>query len=501
LRSKIVLATLILFFAGFIALRVVRPREPYRTPAAPSAEPVTSAPSASAPSPSASAAASASAGAPAEDPKRLLDRPLRVTALGWDLLAPGLLANGGMAPAKDNEFSALGLEVHLSSLDGMGAVESALARGGAEKDGADVAIVPLPAFVASYERLRALRPVVFFVVGWSRGREAIVSARDSLTALPPAGEVRMAGVAGDAATFLGLFALEVSGIALSDVRLVAPTGDKPGDSRGDKSRDVAFAAVDRSVSETDSSRKLLLTTADAPRLVPFVAIAPQSLIEQKGDAMIAWARGWLSGSQKLAADTPAGARQISRATGAPDPLALLKRLGDLGPASIQDNARMAGLSGRGAVTLESLFQHTYQIWRATGALATPAPEAAPIATTIIASLARSDAARLPGFTPAAPAKPPTIAAEPRNAKPILLYRQSDKLDEATLIAVAGLLAGVFERSPIRIAVQAGGGVDAARTRRLIGAVEGRFDIPAGRLVAATKATPKAQAAVEILALP
>jgi hypothetical protein len=134
-------------------------------------------------------------------------------------------------------------------------------------------------------------------------------------------------------------------------------------------------------------------------------------------------------------------------------------------------------------------------------LATPAPEAAPIATTVIASLARSELSRLPGFTPAAPAKPPSIAAEPKNAKAILMYRQPDKLDETALVAVAGLLAGVFERSPLRVAIQAGGGVDAGRTRKLIAAVEGRFDIPAGRLSVAAKAIPKAQATIEILALP
>jgi hypothetical protein len=446
---------------------------------------------------SASAVASASAGAPVEGPARLLDRPLRVAALGWDLLAPGLLANGGMAPGNDSEFSAMGLEVRLSALDGMAAIESALARGGAEKDGADIAIVPLPTFVASYERLRALRPVVFFVVGWSSGREALLSGRDSLAAPLPAGEVRMTGVTGDAATFLGLFALEVAGIAPSDVRLVSPTGDKP----GEIPRDAAFAAVDRSLSEADTSRKLLLTTADAPRLIPFVAITQQSLIDLKGDAVVAWARGWLSGSHKLAADAPAGARQISAATGAPDPLALLKRLGDIAPASIQDNARMAGLSGRGAVTLESLFQRTYRIWRATSVLATPAPDAAPIATTVIASLARADAARAPSLPPGVSVKAPPSAADAKSAKPILVYRQPDKYDEDALIAMAGLLAGVFERSPLRVAVQAGGGVDTGRTRRFIAAVEGRFDIPTGRLVPATKATAKAQAAIEVLALP
>lgn len=102
----------------------------------------------------------------------------------------------------------------------MSAVEGALARGGGDKDGADIAVVPFCELVASYERLRALSPEAFFVVGWSRGREALVSARDALPsptdkpdpkADPKAG-VPLVGEAGDAATFLGLFALDANGI-------------------------------------------------------------------------------------------------------------------------------------------------------------------------------------------------------------------------------------------------------------------------------------------------
>src|SRR6202044_3824992 len=112
-------------------------------------------------------AGSGSAAAPADaGPVKLFDRPLRVIALGWDLAAPALLANGGIDPGDKSEFTAAGLDVHVAAVDAMSAVEGALARGGGDKDGADIAVVPFCELVASYERLRALSPEAFFVVGW-----------------------------------------------------------------------------------------------------------------------------------------------------------------------------------------------------------------------------------------------------------------------------------------------------------------------------------------------
>ena len=51
----------------------------------------------------------------------------------------------------------------------------------------------------------------------------------------------------------------------------------------------------------------------------------------------------------------------------------------------------------------------------------------------------------------------------------------------------GLLAGVFERAPLRITVRGAGGVDAAKVKKLIEAAQGQFDLAPGRLTAGTKA--------------
>jgi hypothetical protein len=492
-RVKIVLGLLLVLFVGTGALLASRERLDHQAPAPPalasaSASPSASAPaaSASAPAPSGSASAAADAG-----PVRYFDRPLRVIALGWDLAAPAILANGGLDGAADSDFSAAGLDVRVSAVDALASIESALARGGADKDGADIAVMPFCSLIAAYEQIRALSPEAFFVVGFSRGREALVSMKDTL----PGPEVdlkkgvAMAGLPGDPATFLGLYALDQNGVPPSAVRLVPPGTGKP--------EDAPLAAVDRGVVPLDSARRnVLLTTADASRLVPFVAVAQHGLVEKHRDGLTAWARVWLESARKLAEDPPAAARQIAAAPGAPEPITLLKRLGDTAPASLTDNARLVGLSGRRALSLDVLFQESWRLWRGAGVLATPAPESAPISDAVIASLVRNNPALV---------KPPRfgIKGPPESGdkqKVLLTFRQPEgKLDEAALVNSAALLADVFERSALRVSVGKAG-LDAAATKKLIDGVEQRFDLGPGRLVPAKKLVPRAVAAVEVLAV-
>jgi hypothetical protein len=112
---------------------------------------------------------------------------VRVAALGWDLVAAG----AAMTPA-DGGAPAHGPPVELAPEPSLDAIEARLARGGADLLGADVAVLPLPAFVGAYEKLRALDPRVFLVVGFSHGREEIHAAPGALLKPPPgADEVKM----------------------------------------------------------------------------------------------------------------------------------------------------------------------------------------------------------------------------------------------------------------------------------------------------------------------
>jgi len=483
-RSKVVFVLLILFFVGFgasIALRGKGSSLPVASPAAPSSASAAASASALAAT-SSSAAPSNSAGRPSGE--KLMKRPLRVAALGWDLIAPGALANGGLKPSDKSAFSKAGLDVELVPLESMTKLEEALARGGTDETGADVAVVPMPAYVAAYERLRALDPKVFFVVGWSKGREALY-AKDATLTKVPAGEVTLLTKLGTPPAFVGLFLLDLAGVEVDKVKIWDAPHNK-------KSPTFEAVMLSGEAAPDPSRGSLLLTTADVPRLVPLVAIAQGGFIASNTEALTAWGRTWLEGEDRIRADAAASARTIAKFQGAPNPLVLINRLGPIGWATLADNARWAGLAGRGAVTLETLFQRTWRLWREAGMLSTPRPETPCTAPEVIASLVRQLGAS------AGPSAAPKKDGDKGPERVLLVYTARDtKLDESAIVADVGLLAGLFERSTLRIFVR--GPRYKRDAAKIVEDAAGRFGLEAGRLEAGDKPATKGVAVVEVLA--
>ncbi|MCU0656574.1 MAG: hypothetical protein MUF64_15375 [Polyangiaceae bacterium] len=486
-----------LAFAGLAALGItvaVRPRSPHQPPAAPAPSATASSPASSAPAagpsapppaaisavPSASAASSAppaasSAGAPAEAPA--LDRPLQVAVLGWELAVPLVVANQGLDPSPRSEFSKAGVGVKLGVSDRLSAIENALARGGADRDGADIALLSLPSFVAAYERLRALNPEIFFVVGWSRGRDALMADKEWLTA-DLKGPVALAGDDATPSLFLGLWSLGLAGFAPPQLKLLPSS----------KASEAQASAQDRSSPFEGPHRMALLSTADASRLIPYVAVAQRSLLERHGPSLVSWARGWLTGQKLVEADPAAAARSVGSTQGAPGPLPLLKGMGEIQPSSLADGVRAAGLSGRNAITLEGLFQQSWQVWKQAGVVTSPAPDAAPIAPGVLAALVRSEG------MPPAPGGPTRLGSD--KGKPLLVVRHKDEPDERALEAQIGLLAGAFERSAVRVARR-----DERKLKKLLESAQGTYDIAPGRLLPATKAPEKGSVLIEVFPAP
>ena len=501
-RQTIVLVLLVSMLGGFGALVATRQRTAHQAPAPnPNAAlPSSSAASSASAATSSSAAPNASAVSSAQAPPSpsgsadvadagpipAMDRPLSVVALGWDIVAPGILANDGTKPNPKSVFAANNLDVRLSVSDAMSNVEEALARGGKDAAGADVAIVSFPSFVEAYERLRALAPEVFFVVGFSRGREALAGKTAGLPTGQTKGNVKFVGARGAPSTFLGLFMLDVAGVAPTDIEMVTP-GDR-------EEKDASFFAFDRGDSRTEAGRKIILTTADTPHFLPIVAIAPHGLIAEKERAVTALAKGWLEGIKKLGNDPPGGARIISGLEGAPEPLALLRQLGEMETATVGDNVHLMGLSGRSALTIPVLFQRTWHLYRGVSFLSTPPPETLPMSTLVVTALARSNET-LGGRDNRAP------KGDFKEGKDAFVVYRQDKLDEEGLVHTIGLLAAVFDRSVLRVSVGgAAGAADAAKTKKVVEAAEGQFGLESGRLVAATK-TKGRSASIEVMALP
>ena len=395
--------------------------------------------------------------APAPPKPPALARSLRTVALGWELVAPGVVAGDQVKGAT------------FGSVATMDELAHALARGGGEPNGADIAIVPLASYVAAYERLRALAPEVVMVVGWSRGREALFAPDAAALAKP-----KLAGAPGQPETFLALFVLDLAGVPAAKVELV----DK--DAR-------ALTAVLRTPKARPAG-KLLLTSADTPHLMPIVAVVPHGFAAAHAAELESWGKAWLAGVAKLENDVPAAGRQVAALPEAPPVLDLIEALGQIEFASLRENAAALGMSGRGALTLDEIFRTTWRLWRDTGVLTTPPPDAAPIDPALVASLARTD--------PIAVAELPRSRVGGDSAKRpdvlLAVRAPAGKLDAEAFVARIGFLAAVFDRLTLRIAVK-----DDAKTAELLaGMARERFGLRPGQLVVAGRSA--APATIEVL---
>ena len=442
------------------------------------------------------------AAAEAAAPAKPVERPLRVATLGWELAAAGVALT-----APDGKPLAQAMELAPEAT--LEAVEARLARGGNDPVGADIAVLPLPAFVLAYDRLRALDPRAFVVVGFSRGREEVHATAGALLKPPPAAdEVKLVALgpvtAGDAtaraagsesATMLGLFGLDLLGVAPTRVRLLAPGAPD--------AKSAPFAAIVRGAAD---ERKLALSSADAARFVPIVAIAPKAQLDANEPKMREFARAWLDGIERAGKDASNVARRLANKEalplaagvgGAPEAVALLERLGQIAPVGLAQQRGLMGASAKGPLTLETLAQRQWALARSGGLTTSAAPSPLPIDDRIVTVIAPAPP---PGAAPSAGdagADAGTFAALPAGTTPLVAYRADPTSDAATVVAQIGFLSGVFERAAFRVTAK--GGDKAARAIAV--AARDKFDLPSSRLATSAGEPAGAFAVVEVVALP
>ena len=420
------------------------------------------------------AVADAAPAAEASAPVAPAEKPIRVAALGWELIAAGVDMK---SPA-----------VELAPETALDAVEARLARGGNDSQGADIALVPLPAFVASYERLRALEPKVFLVVGFSRGREEVHTNAGALLKAPPgADEVKLVALGpatsadanmkqagSESATVLGLFALDLLGVAPARIRMI-PAGSEA-------AKTAPFSAIVRGASD---ERKLALSSSDASRLIPIVAIAPKGVIETRGKALDEWSKAWVEGLARAGKDAPGVARRLATKDnvsfaagvgGAPEALHLVERLGQIEAA-------------KPTVPIDTLMQRTWQLARAGGLTTSAAPDPLPIDPRAVTP---------PKQTPTAgDADAGAFGPVPTGATPLVLYRADTASDANAVAAQIGFLSGVFERAVFRISAK--GGDKAAKN--IASMARDKYEVSSSRLATVAAEPQGAFAAVEILSPP
>lgn len=489
MRGKLVFLLILAMLVGLVYLVGTRTRDAHVMPkprpeeVREAAAPVASVPGASASSDASPVPADAAVAGDAKAP--LLDRPLRLVASTWEQAAAALVANGGKTTADGSLTREEGLDLHVDVASTDQDIDNRLARGGGDPDGADVAVMPLPAFVASYERIRALEPQIVHIVGWSRGREVLLGARDGMLAKQggSVGEVTVVSV-DPSATVLALFALDEAGMPPTRVHLVAD------------SKTATLAALARPIPPdrpADAPSRVLLTTAEATRLVPLVAVAARGFVEGHAAAVTALLRAWDKGATDLRKDVPAAARRIAAEPGAPEPATMLERLGWMSDPGRADEGVALGLLGSDALTVGDapitvglLFARDWQLLRDAGLLTSPTPQPPPVDSSPFAH----------AFPSVTGAPPPAAVTPPGDGARVLLARRFAKGDAAVVASSIASLAGVFDRSTVRVTSKppslARDAADAAMAHRRL---------PADHVVVVPTALDTGVALVEVLAAP
>jgi hypothetical protein len=412
-----------------------------------------------------------------ESPVAPLGRPLRVAVLGWEHVSPGFGGDGGVSAMR-------GQPVETGVAENLAAIESRLAKGGADPGGADVAVLPLPSFVVAYERLRALEPRVFLVVAWSTGREELRGSKEASLSRAPEGEVKLVAAGGDSATLLGLFALDRAGVPPSRVHLSSAGAADV--------KSVPFAAALRGEA-VEGERKLLLNTAEARRLVPVVAIAGAAALESNGGVYRTWAQAWLDGAERARVDAPGAARQISATQGAPEAIVLLERWGQMERATVADNAARLGLAPPSAAvpaTVEALFARTWSLFRGAGLLASPPPEKPPVVSSVVAALA------VGGANGADASDAGANKAQAAGGAALLAHRDPESADAALVASEAAFLADIFERDSVRVTAK-----NEKAAQSVVETATQKYPAVATRVTAGTGASASGGTVLEVFATP
>lgn len=446
------------------------------------------------------------AGVDAESaPPAKASRPLRVTALGWELVAEGVAVT-------DDPASNDGLTIELAPEATASAVEARLGRGGPDPEGADVAVMPLPTFVLAYEKLRALEPRVFAITGWSHGREEFHAARGAWPKVAGP-DVKLATteravrseqgpepVGTDGATLFGLFALDLAGISPAHVERVELAGD------GVKAPFSAF------MKGTPDDRPLALSTSDAANFLPLVAVAPRAVLDAHADLLGAFVRRWNRGQEIVRRDASLVARRMTHkeelhlsagvSMGPPDVLSIVERLGQIQPLPLDQQRGWLDAGARPGsrqISLATLMQRTWQLARAARLTTMGAPEPLPIDARIVDAVAPAPVDSTNAHAADADADAGAWATVPAKATVLVIDRVIDP--QATVESVGNelsFLATVFDRATFRVTAK--GGEKAALAA--VGLAVERFGVPRDRL-ATTQREPSdnAFASIEVLTLP
>ena len=407
---------------------------------------------------------------------------VRVVAVGYDVLAPGIVANGGVGPdSKESAFRSNGVDARLRAVADDDAIAAALARGGDLGEGAHVAVLALPTLIAHEERLRALELSVVHVAAWSNGRHALHGPTSNAgSAIVDLGSddakrerIAIVGSREDPSAILALTLFDLAGADVSRIRWEEP---------GTAAARSAHWSIAGGSSALPTRGALVASTADAPRLIPYVIVAPAAEVRRDSEAIGRFVESWCDGAERLRRDPAGAARFLAEQPGAPDAVTLIEQLGELDLVGARESARVLGLAGRSPVTIDALHAHSARLLRDAGAAA-PSPSRSLVAHEPIAYAvrARPDAFDEQRFSRERVAR----------SSPLVHHETRARGDE--LVAQVAFLAGAFDAGRIGLSTP---GHERGHVR-LVGEVTARYDLDTERFTAADGTRARGVTIVEV----
>jgi NitT/TauT family transport system substrate-binding protein len=299
------------------------------------------------------------------------------------LFLPGIVENGGLTPGRDSRFRlSHGVEVKFSIEE-----DQDRCAGGLISGRYDVIWASLDSTVLRYPAMSSVNPVVFLHCGWSAGADAV--AVDSRITGPSGFKGRtITCVENSPWHFTALYLLSISGVKPGDVSWKFAL--TPADAAylfSEKKADICLAdakSLRRAVGRRAGAR-ILLSTRDAARLVPFVFITRESCMMLRRELLLKFAAGWFEGTEALRLNPVQAAGPVSglfRIRGEE----LQEELAGVRPAAYTDNLSFFEISGESLSGYGHMFDTASSLWIGQGKLRSAVPSGILRATDVVLAL-------------------------------------------------------------------------------------------------------------------
>ncbi len=283
-------------------------------------------------------------------------QPLRVAIYRGGGFAPGIVENGGLKASRDSEyFRKFGLLVEFMPVESHAECREMLCGGEADVIWADTALM-----ARSYDNMKRVSPVAFMHYAWSRGEDLVVFPGG--IAFHPGRTAACA--ANGKAHMMMRYILEKNGVNPDLVRWKLYNTDSeavrcqinsPADMIGFSTPVVASRYI------RDYPQASVISTRDAPYLLPGVFVAGEEFVINNREELKKFAAGWFEGQAKAAEKPDEAAALLASAFGM-EVEAARSLLDRVKAADFNDNCMIFEIDGNVPVGFADCYETAERVW-------------------------------------------------------------------------------------------------------------------------------------------